>query len=59
MENGVQVSKHKIYIIDLTKSDSCDNLELRRWLELIKSENPQSFKGESIVMDKITKKFLK
>ena len=55
-KDGKQVSKHEIYVIDLTKSDSCDNLELKRWLELIKSENPQSFKGESKIMDEVIKK---
>lgn len=55
-KNGEQVSKHEIYVIDLTKSDSCDNLELKRWLELIKSENLQSFKGESKIMDEVIKK---
>lgn len=55
-KDGTQVSKHEIYIIDLTKSDACDNLELKRWLELMKSTDVESFKGENKIMDEVIKK---
>lgn len=55
-EEGREISKHKIYLIDLTKSDLCDNLKLKKWLELIKSEELNSFEGEDEVMSEVVKK---
>ena len=55
-EEGREISKHKIYLIDLTKSDQCDNLKLKKWLELIKSEELNSFEGEDEVMSEVVKK---
>ena len=52
------VSKHKIILIDLTKKDKCDNLELSKWLNLMTSNDVLSFKGEDEIMDKVIKKVI-
>jgi predicted transposase/invertase (TIGR01784 family) len=50
------ISKHKIYVIDLTKSNNCDNLKLKKWIELIRSEELDSFvEGDEIMSDVVKK----
>lgn len=56
-EKGRSLSKHKIYLIDLTKSYNCDNLILKRWLELIKSEKVEVFEGDEIMSEVVKKVF--
>ena len=50
--NNEEISRHKIILIDLTKINNCDNLELKKWLTLMKSNKPLSLKGDNYIMDK-------
>ena len=55
-DENQEVSKHKIILIDLTKKDKCDKVELSKWLRLMTTNNVLSFKGEDEVMDKVIEK---
>ena len=57
-DNNIAVSKHKIILIDLTKKDKCDKVELSKWIRLITSTDVLSFKGEDKIMDKVIEKVL-
>ena len=57
-DNNISVSKHKIILIDLTKKDKCDKVELSKWIRLITSTDVLSFKGEDEIMDKVIEKVL-
>lgn len=48
---NIQVLPHKLIIIDLTKENKCDNINLKKWIKLIKSNEPEIFKGDDTYMD--------
>lgn len=57
-EEGNNILSHQMIIIDLTKEDFCDNIKLKKWIKLIKSNQPELLKGEGSSMDKAIKKIL-
>ncbi len=46
-----EIRDEYIYIIDLTKAEECDNIVLKKWLMMLKSNYPDEYKGESKIMD--------
>ena len=48
----------KIIIIDLTKLENCDNIELKKWLKLIKRNDFEDFKGENEAMNDFVKRVI-
>lgn len=48
---GKKIRGMEIITIDLTKKEKCDNIELKKWLEIITATNLKKYKGRNKVMD--------
>ena len=46
-----EIKKLKLIIIELTKSKYCHKMKLKKWLELIKTNEPYNLKGDDDCMD--------